>query len=349
VKREITFPNQPESRPRPTIRDVAALAGVGLATASRALRGEPVVSEELQARVLRAAAQLEYLPNLTASSLRLKTRETHTIGMLLQNSANPFSSALHRAVGDVAHAHGYEVLSGSVDESADRERRLAAKFAARRVDGLVIVPASHDQSYRANELRLGMALVFVDRPAERIDADAILSDNRLGSRQAVLRLISLGHRRIAFMGDDLSIWTAQERLQGYRDALEQAGLVFDEALVRHDVAQPDVAAGVLGELLGLADPATAVFAAQNLITIGVIRGLRLASLQHTVALIGFDDFPLSDLVEPAVTVVSQNPQRIGTLAGEVLLQRLEGDTSPTQRYVVETSFIERGSGEIRPS
>jgi LacI family transcriptional regulator len=298
--------------------------------------------------VLRAAAQLDYLPNLTASSLRLKTRETHTIGMLLQNSANPFSSALHRAVGDVAQAHGYDVLSGSVDESAVQEKRLAAKFAARRVDGLVVVPASHDQSYLANELRLGMALVFLDRPAERIDADAILSDNRRGSQQAVLRLISLGHRRIAFMGDDLAIWTAQERFQGYLDALAQAGLSFDEELARHDVAQPDAAAAALSELLGHADPPTAVYAAQNLITIGVIRGLRLASLQHTVALIGFDDFPLSDLVEPAVTVVSQNPHRMGTLAGEILLQRLAGDMSPTQRYVVETSFIERGSGEIRP-
>ena len=348
MRREITFPDREGTRPRPTIRDVAALAGVGLATASRVLRGEPVVSEELQTRVLRAAAQLDYLPDLTASSLRLKTRETYTIGMLLHNSANPFSSALHRAVGDVVQAHGYDVLAGSVDESADRERRLAAKFAARRVDGLVVVPASHDHSYLANELRLGRALVFVDRPAERIDADAILADNRHGSLEAVLRLISLGHRRIAFMGDDVSIWTAQERFQGYRDALEQAGLVFDEELARHDVARPDAAASVLGELLGHADPPTAVFAAQNLITIGAIRGLRLASLQHAVALIGFDDFPLSDLVEPAVTVVSQNPQRMGTLAGEILLQRLAGDTSPTQTHVVETSFIERGSGEIRP-
>ena len=330
------------------MRDVAALAGVGLATVSRVIRDESTVSEVLRARVLRAAAQLEYLPNLTASSLRRSTGHTSTIGLLLENVANPFSSALHRAIGDVAGARGFDVFSGSVDEHAHEERRLAAKFASRRVDGLILVPASHDHSYLATQRHVGMAIVFVDRPAELLDADAVLSDNRGGMATATRHLLSFGHKRIGYIGDLQSIWTAQQRFIGYCQTLESAGLSFDPALVRHDVRGVDAAEAATVEVMAAPDPPTAILGAQNLLAIGAIRVLRRLGLHRQIAIVGFDDFPLADLVEPAITVVAQDPRQIGTLAAEILFARLDGDVSPTVRHEIPARFVPRGSGEIRP-
>jgi LacI family transcriptional regulator len=330
------------------MRDVAALAGVGVATVSRVIRDESTVSEALRAKVLRAAAQLDYLPNLTASSLRRGTRQTSTICLLLENVANPFSSALHRAIGDVAAAHGFDVFSGSVDEHAEAEHRLAAKFAARRVDGLILVPASHDHSYLATQRHVGMAMVFVDRPAELLDADAVLADNWGGMATATRHLLSFGHRRIGYIGDLRSIWTAQQRFMGYWQTLEGAGLSCDPSLVRHDVRGVDAAEAATVELMAAPDPPTAILGAQNLLTIGAIRVLRRLGLHHRIAIVGFDDFLLADLVEPAITVVAQDPRQMGTLAAEILFARLDGDASPTSRHEVETRFLPRGSGEIRP-
>jgi LacI family transcriptional regulator len=328
------------------MRDVAALAGVGLKTVSRVINDEPGVSSDLAAKVRRAAARLDYQPNLTASNLRRVGQKTATIGLLLQDIANPFSSALHRAVEDAARARGVDVFSGSVDEDPERERRLAAKFAARRVDGLIIVPASHDQSYLVNDRRAGMALVFVDRPPELIDADAILADNVGGARMGVRHLVESGHRRIAYLGDDQTISTAQERFFGYRRALEDAGVPLPASLVRHDLGDVGAAEGAAFELVTGPDVPSAIFASQNLVTVGAIRALRRTGMQHDVAIVGFDDFMLADLLEPPITVVAQDPTAMGRTAAEVLFRRLDGDLSPTARTIVETRLLVRGSGEI---
>lgn len=341
-------PDGDASRPRPTMRDVAALAGVGLKTVSRVVNEEPGVSSVLAVRVQHAVSQLDYRHNLTASNLRRGSQKTATIGLLLENVANPFSSALHRAVADVAQARGVDVFSGSVDEDPERERRLAAKFAARRVDGLIIVPASHDQSYLWNDRRSGIAMVFVDRPPELIDADAVLADNVGGAEIGVRQLLGIGHRRIAYLGDAQTISTAQQRFLGYRRAIEAAGLAVDPALVRHDLTSVDAAEAFTIELVSGPAAPTAIFASQNLVTIGAIRGLRRAGLQHTIAIVGFDDFMLADLLEPAVTVVAQDPSAMGRLAAELLFRRLDGDTSPTSHRIVETRLIARASGLIPP-
>ena len=164
-----------EDVPRPTIRDVAALARVGLKTVSRVINGEPGVSPELRARVTRAIDQLGYRPNLTASSLRRTDGKTATVGTVLGNVANPFSAALQRAVEDAAREHGVMVYAGSADDDGGRERALAASYVAHRVDGLIIMPVNADQSYLVNERRSGLAVVFVDRPPRFLDADAVVS------------------------------------------------------------------------------------------------------------------------------------------------------------------------------
>jgi LacI family transcriptional regulator len=337
------------SRPRPTMRDVAALAGVSLKTVSRVINLEPGVSPDLTARVTRAIDQLDFRPNLAASILRRSDGRTASVGVILEDIANPYSAAVHRAVEDVARAHGLIVLAGSVDEDPERERRLAAAFIARRVEGMVIVPTGEDQSYLANEQRAGMAIVFVDRPPMHLDADVVVSSDRDGAASGVRHLVSAGHRRIAFLGDLTSIRTAQERYAGYVEALASAGIELDPALVRHDLHSSDMAeTAVTGLFQGKAQP-TAIFASQNLITVGALRAMRPRRLERRIALVGFDDVPLADLLEPGVTVVAQDPSQIGHIAAATLFRRLDGDRGPTTRYVVDTTLIARGSGELPPS
>jgi LacI family transcriptional regulator, galactose operon repressor len=329
--------------------DVAALAGVGLKTVSRVVNDEPGVSPELEAKVRRAIEQLRYRRDANASMLRRLGGKTQTIGLVLEDVSNPFSSALHRAIEDAARDRGVLVFAGSCDEDPDRERELIGSFRERRVDGLVIVPASHDHGYLYDDRRAGTALVFLDRPAVHLDADSVVSDNRGGAIAATEHLLARGHTRIGFLGDLLSISTARERLAGYLEALERARIPRDDGLIRTDLRDPEVAAAAVDEMLALPDPPTAVFTGQNLLTMGGVHALRNAGLQRRVALIGFDDVPLADIVDPAISVVAQDPQALGRTAAELLFRRLDGAAGEAVHRVVPVTLIARGSGEIAPA
>jgi LacI family transcriptional regulator len=326
------------------MRDVAALAGVSIKTVSRVVNQEPGVAPELVGRVLDAVGLLGYRHNLTASSLRRADHKTATIGLLLEDISNPFSSALHRAIEDVARHRGTLVLAGSSDEDPDRQQELLHALVSRRVDGLIAVPASGNQNALLRERRLGRPMVLVDRLAP--EADSVVVDNRAGVGQALRHLAAHGHRRIAFLGDLRSIWTATERHAGYVEALAAEGTMLNPHLVRMDVHGIDVAEAVVRELLAAADPPTALLAGQNLITIGAIHALQRLGLQHRVALVGFDDFPLADLLNPGVSVIAQDPTGLGQAAAELLFARVDGDRTPPRHVVVPTRLVPRGSGEI---
>jgi LacI family transcriptional regulator len=347
TEREISLSGGPSRRP--TMLDVAALAGVGLKTVSRVVNGEPGVSPALETKVRQAIEQLHYRRDANASMLRRLGGKTQTIGLVLEDVSNPFSSALHRAIEDFARARNVLVFAGSCDEDPRRERELIGSFRDRRVDGIIVVPASHDHTYLHLEQRAGTALVFLDRPAGHLDADWVTSNNLGGAVEAVEHLLAHGHRRIGFLGDLPSISTAVERLQGYTQAVERAGIQLDDELIRTGIRDPDVAARAVAELLALPDPPTAFFTSQNLLTIGGIRALRSAGFERRIALIGFDDVALADVLEPAVSVVAQDPQELGRSAADLLFRRLDGDTSPTVHHVVPVTLIARGSGEITPA
>ena len=334
---------------RPTMKDVASLAGVAIKTVSRVMNGEPTVAPELAARVRGAADKLGYRPNLTASSLRRGDRRTATIGLLLEDVANPFSAALLRAVEDQARDRGVQILIGSLDEDPVRERELAISLIDRGVDGLVIVPAASDQSYLLAERQRGTGIVFLDREPRFLQADAVVSDNRGGAVSAVDHLRSFGHRRIAYLGDSQAIVTAAQRFDGYQHALERAGLAADPLHVRHDLRTVDDAALATAEILRLPVPPTALFTSQNLVTIGALKAVRQAGLQDTVAMVGFDDFQLADIFVPGITVVTQDIAQLGRLATRLLLERLDGKDTPLGTHVIATGLTVRGSGEIKPA
>jgi LacI family transcriptional regulator len=330
------------------MRDVALRAGVSLKTVSRVVNGEPGVSPALTDRVRTAVDDLGFRPNAGASALRRAGGRTATVGLLLQDVANPFSSALQRAVEDVAVPRGVLVISASVDGNADRERELVQLLCARRVDGLVLAPTGSDLGYLESERRAGTAIVCVDRPAGNLAVDSVLTTNAEGAADAVHLLAAGGHRRIAYLGDRRDIFTAAERHRGYRRAMAEAGLPADPRLACHELSHSDAAEAAALALLGGPDPPTALFTAQNLVTIGAVRALRRLGLQHHVAVVGFDDFLLADLLSPAVTVVAQDPAALGRRAAAVLFARMAGDDLPPAVHVVPTVLVARESGRIRP-
>lgn len=346
VGKTLSSKELPVGRP-PTMRDVGALAGVSLKTVSRVINRDPTVSSEIVTRVRRAVELLDYRPNLAATSLRRADRKTATIGLLLEDVANPFSSALHRAVENVARERGILVFTGSSDEDPEREREVLAAFASRQVDGLIVVPSGRGQgTFLMERRRSGLPIVFLDRPGVVPAADSVTVDNRVGASSAVRHLAQHGHRRIAFLGDLHTIWTAVERERGYVDGLASVGIPLDPAVLRRNVRGAGSAEEAVTDLLTSENPPTGLFTAQNLITIGAVRVLKQLGLHHHVALVGFDDVQLAELLDPPISVVAQDPPALGRTAARLLLARLDGDDGPPRHVVVPTHLVPRGSGEI---
>ncbi|BBB01693.1 putative LacI family transcriptional regulator [Actinacidiphila reveromycinica] len=327
------------------MKDVAARAGVGLKTVSRVVNEEPGVTPDTAARVQAAIDALGFRRNDSARLLR--TRRTASVGLVLEDLADPFYAALSRAVEDVARSHGALLFTGSSAEDPRREQELVLAFCARRVDGLVVVPAGDDHRYLLPEIAAGVATVFVDRPAGRLDADVVLTDNAGGTREGVAHLIAHGHRRIGFIGDQPGIHTAGERLRGYREAMASAGLKVRPEWYAMGPTTPERVEAALDAMLGGAEPVTALFAGNNRVTVTAVRVL--AGRPERIALVGFDDFELADVLDPAITVVAQDAPGIGRVAAQQLFRRLDGIvTDGASRTELPVRLIERGSAEFPP-
>lgn len=343
-------------RRRSTMRDVAALAGVSLKTVSRVINRESGVSAELIGRVQRAADQLDYRPDFTASNLRRADRRTSTVGLMVEDVANEFSAAVHAGVEDAARGRSMAVLTASIADDPVRERDVVRAFSSRRVDGLVVVPSGGDHKALWNERDIAVPLVFVDRAPRGVSADCVLTNNREGTIEGVEHLLAAGHRDIAFLGGVSRLDTAQERYEGYLDAMAQARLAVRPQWVHRNIRNVDDATDVMRHVLAGEQRPTAVFAAQNLIAMGVFRALREADLHHRIALVGYDDFALADMLDPSITVVAQDPRAIGYRAAELLFERMNDDAtaqpSGSERqprvHVVPSHLIVRESSLIPP-
>ena len=349
---EIALPSHRSDSPstvnvvrKPTMRDVAEVAGVSLKTVSRVVNMEPGVDDRTAVRVEGAIARLAYRRNDSARNLR-KGISLAMIGLVIEDLRNPFYATVARAVEEVARRHGHAVVVASSGEDPDRERELAMDLMERGVQGLLIVPAGNDHRYLYADRTMRTKAVFLDRPPGLIEADAVVLDNVEGARKGVEHLIAHGHRRIAFVGDPSTVQTSVERVTGYRQALEAAGLLVDETLIRLGTPRVDLAEASTRQLLALQDPPTAIFAQNNRNSIGALRAIR--AVDARVAFVGFDDFELADMLPVPATVVAHDPAEMARAAAELLFARLAGDQRPPQRIVIPTKLIARGSGEILP-
>lgn len=325
------------------MRDVAVRAGVGLGTVSRVVNGAGAVRDETASRVRAAIDELGFQRDEIARALR-PGQNSSTIGLVLGDLTNPFYASIAKAAVDAAGRLGYAVVLGTVDEDPAVERRTVRELIGRRVAGLIVVPDQSDHSYLADADHV--PVVFVDRPATGVVADAVLVDNERGGRLATTHLVRHGHRHTAVLVAP-SYHTTGRRLRGYRRALHDAGLAVDERLVvRLRDGTADEAAAAVGRLLREPDPPTAVFATTNFLAEGVLRATRRA--RRRLALVGFDDFRFADMLPTPVTVVTADVDELGRRAASLLLARLTGDASPPRRVVLPVRLVERGSGELPP-
>jgi LacI family transcriptional regulator len=318
--------------------DVARRADVSLKTVSRVVNGEPV-RQETEQRVRLAIGELGFRRNDAARSLRQR-HGSRTLGLVIGDVGNPFYSAIARGAEQILRSRDMLLITGSSDEDPAQERHLIRSLLERRVDGLIVAPTATDHRYLLPDLAHGVPIVFIDRPPGRIEADTILLDNAGGVRLALAHLLELGHRRIGFIGDLPSIFTAGERLRGYRATLETHDIAEDPAIVHLGSHSAESAGLAIRELLELPRPPTAVLTGNNRITIGVLG--ELARGNPELALVGFDDVELADLLQRPPTTVGYDAEACGRRAAALVVRRLDGGNGPPEHLIEPTSLIVRG-------
>jgi LacI family transcriptional regulator len=318
----------------PTISDVARQAGVSTVTVSRVLNNAPNVNHATRLRIEQAIQELGYVPNGAARSLRSK--RTRSLALILPDVTNSFWTTVARGVEDAAQSSGYSVLLCNTDENCAKQLRYLDLVASRRVDGVIIAPFDCDvQNIRALRDR-EIATVLIDRRISGWETDSVRGDSEGGARALVRHLISLGHTRIAVISGPAITSTAQDRVDGYRAALMEAGISPDPALIRQGEYRSSTGEQLMGQLLDEGLHPTAVFAANNAIAMGVIdaairRGRRIP---HDLALVCFDDFDAASHLFPFLTVAVQPAYEMGVRAAELLLSRIEAGAALAPRHVL---------------
>lgn len=322
--------------------DVAQLAGVGKMTVSRFLSGSAKVSKATADRVQRAIRMLNYQPNELARSLR--SVHSKTIALILPYLYDPFFATCAHAISTVATGQGYSVLITTSDEKPEVERKQASLMLRRRIDGMIIIPAPHAEEYLREETFSHVHIVTLDRPAPDSRFDSVVVNNRAGARAGVTHLLEHGHHKIAFLGLSKTLFTFQARYAGYKEAMTKARLT---PLNYIDCVSQDNTITEVRSLLAEPDPPTALFAGNNLTMRYMLHALNelKVDVPGKIALAGFDDFDIADVLQPALTVVRQPVYQIGETAANLLFERIANGQVPTKghRVVLPLELVIRRS------
>ena len=327
----------------PTIHDVAKRAGVAPITVSRVINKSGYVSKETRQRVEEAIAELEYVPNVIARSLRSK--RTNTLALVLTDITNPFFTVIARGVEDTASNAGMTVIYCNTDESEIEEEKYLQLLLQKQVDGILLVPArSISRSVDLIRER-GKPVVVLDRKIQGVEVDNVRGDSEGGAYQLVKLLIDQGHTHIAVLSGPMDVSTAKDRVTGYRRALEEAGFQENELVYFGAFTQ---ASGfeMTQKALSLNPRPTALFAANNFIAYGALKALRQADLDvpAAISVVAFDDLPPGLITDPFLTVAAQPAYQMGHLATEMLLNRLQSeDQPPYQETILQTELMIRNS------
>ena len=328
-----------------TLRDVAARAGVHPATASRALNPETrlLVKEDTAQRVLEAAETLGYHPNPVARSLR--TRRSHTVGVIIPDLTNPLFPPIVRGLEDRLAAAGYVALIGNTDGDGERERLVFEQMRARHADGIVLATAHLSDPLLAEAARTGLPVVLVNRMAQDHSLPSVSVDNESGMRMAVAHLIAQGHRRIAHIAGPQEVSTGLYRYRGFVSAMEAHGLTADPSLI-------EVAKGFSIEegmrctrLLLERGGCTAVAAANDMLAVGCFAALDEAGLScpADLSVVGFNDMPFIDRLRPPLTTIRFPHYQVGTQAAQLLLELISDGSGPVKVLYLAPELVVRGS------
>jgi len=325
------------------IEDVARQAAVSTATVSRVLSGKPYVSDELRNRVLDAVQKLNYRPSRVARSLRVQ--RSSILGLIVSDIQNPFFTAVVRAVEDAAYQHKHSVFLCNTDEDVEKETMYIELMMAEHVSGVIISPtSSHNDAYR-RLVEAGVPVVAIDRRVNNVEIDSVLVDNVSAARRLVTHLVEQGHTRIGAVVGTPVHSTGEERLRGYVEALHAHDLPVRPELIRTGIPKMAMGHTMTGELMDLAEPPTAIFTGNALLTIGALRAIHERGLRipEDVVLAAFDEMDWMFFVKPALTVVAQPTYDLGRTAVELLLQRMERPDRPCQEVVLAPTLHIRES------
>ncbi|WP_022892521.1 LacI family DNA-binding transcriptional regulator [Agromyces subbeticus] len=347
----------------PTISEVATAAGVGRATAARTLGGYGYVSPELRERVLAAAEEIGYRTNALARSM--STGVTHTLGVIVADIGNPFFAGVVRGISDASRERGFDTIVLSTHEDLGEEIAAMNVLIDKRVDGVIVASAAVERADVAHvtaAIDHSIPVVLVDREVVHLDLDAVVIDNREAARSAVDLLIDAGHTRIGFVWGPSSdsrpttrrellaaasknLWTDAERLRGYLDALDDAGIRFDPDLVMVGDKTELRATDEVARMLALPDRATALFCTETDAMTGSLRAVRAAGLSYPadVSLIGFDDSSWAAVMDPPLTMIEQPMHALGAQAAATLLALIDGEATPRSRHTLDTRLVSRAS------
>jgi LacI family transcriptional regulator len=327
----------------PTIKDVARLVGVSTASVSHVINGTRYVSEELKKKILKAIDELHYHPNAVARSLVKK--KTHTIGILISDILNPFYTAIVRGLEDVTYQSGYSVMLCNSDEAPEKELFYIRILLERRIDGLVISSAFQDGVHPLlSKLRM-VPLVTIVRRIRGLGGDCVFADNVEGVYQAIRHLIHLGHRRIAIISGPRGLSSGQERLLGYQKALEDHGIIVDLNFIKFGDFKRESGYTLTQEVLQLKEGPTALFVANNQMTIGALSAINELSIRvpQDLSLVSFDDMEWYSFLDPPLTTVEQSPYLMGKTAGEMLLQKINKKRKGIKKIIIPSRLIVRES------
>ncbi len=329
----------------PTIRDVARRARVSTATVSATLNNTAYVSPDLKARVHAAVESLGYAPSGIAKSL--KTGKTRLIALVVSDISNPFFTELVDAVESAAFDWGYSLIVGNSDEKFERERHHLNLIRTQRCDGMILTPTGDQEDYRIAGLQsFPVPTVLVDRSLPTWDVDSVTLDNVSAAQQAANYIVDLGHRRIGTISGPSQVSTGADRLAGFRKALATHGLSLKPSHARSGDFREDMAYSATREILALPDRPTALYVANNLMLVGVMRAIAEAGLvcPADVSVVSTDDFSWSTAFRPRLTTVRQPTREIGLEAVRLLVDRIARPSQePAKRIVMQPTLIVRES------
>lgn len=328
-----------------SLTDVARHANVSIATVSRVINNSDKVVPETRDLVHKAMAELGFKPNRVARRLRQRGGVRHLLGLIIPDIQNPFFAELARGVEDVAYANKFAVMLCNSDEDLKKEEFYIDVLRSESVDGIILPPISERDPVVLKLIECGIPVVTVDRSLTHRAMDKVEVDNRRGAFEAVEHLIKLGHRRIGLIAGRLNVSTSRERRLGYDDAMAAHKLPVQSQYIRGGDFKQASGRAMAEELLDLAERPTALFVLNNLMTVGALEAIHRRKLRvpQDVAVIGFDDLPWAEALDPPLTVVRQPAYEVGQAAAELLLKRLSEPTRSETHLKLLPKLVLRSS------
>lgn len=328
-----------------TIRDVAKLAGVSVATVSRVINKVGGVRPKTEQRIQAAMKDLQYIPNVLARSVA--SQKTKLIGMIVPDIENPFFPAVYNGADKVVREFKYTTLLGGSNDTYEREEEILQMMLEHQASGILLTPVNSRAKW-IEKAGGRVPICLIDRDIPELDCDRVLINNRLGTYEAARLFIEKGHRKLAIITGPLESTPGKDRFEGYKNCLQEFGIEVNPDYIQVGDFREGSGYRLGKRLLELPEPPTAILSCNNLMTIGLLEMIHTSSIQigRDVGIIGFDDIPIATLMHPNLTVVSRPMREMGECAANMIIQRIENPDQPKKTVIMSPHLIIRGSESI---